>query len=523
MTNSAFKFLLSIAKDNREIFIKYIITIIADVLLMGYLGYSSILAIHFGFNHVLLLFIIFVTVTFIEIYRGYVSYTYYVNCHKILLVDGYRRIFQRLLRVEPMKLTEYNSTSLPDMVNKAATVSFNYFDLIDLGINFFGYIISFSLILVIENFSNIIFIICGFGAAYLILQTPTTTEMKTEYIEDSSHCMSLLWDCAIHKEHARVENRIISNIVASEKEKMIFSSEQDRILLRAYFVLMIFMFIMLYRTINFNSLESVVLHVYILSDIAYVLEKYIEWRDMARGILIDEKILETVTEMPLRPYATQIKLTGDWQLSITDTYMTTPSMEQNAPIQLNCKSHILIDGASGAGKSTLLGIFSSLLTPQRLRVRLNGIDIVSMQTKNSDLTPQQAFEMLRSEVCHMYQETTMPIGNVASAIDDNHSILRDEVLELLEISHISDIDCSTLTKSQQCLVLIGINLYRTLVKKHAIIIMDEVEKSLDDRHAARIMSRLIDTLKDRCVLVVTHSEQVKRIFNQRILINNGKF
>jgi putative ABC transport system ATP-binding protein len=523
MAGGACKLLLSIAKDNRAIFMQYILTVIVRVLFLGYLGYSAMLAVHFGFDHILLMFIIFIILTFVELYRRYVSYMGYISCQKILFIDGYQRIFKRLLRVEPMKLIVYNSTSLPDIVNRASVVSFNYFDSIDLGIQFYGSVILFSAVAVIERFSNIIFIIAGFGSAYLILQTPITTEITTECLEDSSHSMSLLWDSAIHGEHHRVEDRIISNIAASEKEKMSLSAEQDRILLKAYLVLMIFMFIMLYRTVNFNSLASVVLHVYSLGDIADMLGRYIELRDKVRATLVDEKILETITDMPLRPYATQIKLIGDWRLLISDTYMTTPPLEQNKPIEFHSTSHVLIDGASGAGKSTLLGIFSALLTPQRLRVRLNDTDIVSMQTGDSELTPQQAFQMLRSQICYMYQEVTMPIGNVASAIDNIHSVLRDEVLELLEISHISNNDCSTLTTTQQCLVLIGANLYRTLVQKHPIIIMDEVEKSLDDRHATRIMSRLIDTLKDRCILVVTHSEQVKRIFNEKIMVDNGKF
>lgn len=534
MQNAWKLLLLLVSKNHRNRFIHYILLVVAKVLLLGYLTYSAILAVHFGYNKILLLFIIFIIITFIELYRRFISFGDYIKCCKIILIESYHWVFHRLLQVEPLSLVQYNASSLSNIVEHSAKVPLTLFNLVDDSIEFLGKILLFSIIAVIEKFSNIIFIVAGFGAAYMILQSSKKIEVSAEYQEDISHSMLLLWDGAIHGENAIIEDRILTNMRASEKQRLDICIEQDKALLKAYIVLMIFMLIILYRTVNFDNLASVVLHVYSLLDISDMLDNYIILRDKLRSTVIDDKILEIISNMPIRPIATQVQLVEkdkynsnkSWTLTISDIYIETPSLTQSNPIELHNALHVLIDGESGAGKSTLLGVFAALRTPQRLRLLLNGTDIVSRQTGDSCLTPQQAFQMLRSQICYMYQEVTMPIGTVVNAIDSTNNIrteLVNEVLELLEISHIADNDCATLTSTQQCLVLIAINLHRTLVVKHAIVIMDEVEKALDDRSATRIMSRLLHVLRDRCVLVVTHSEQVKRIFKERIVVHNGKF
>jgi ABC-type lipoprotein export system ATPase subunit len=303
------------------------------------------------------------------------------------------------------------------------------------------------------------------------------------------------------------------------------NAKTDRIFIYAYLVLLLFMFLMILNRMSPDmQMVELVLRIYSLVDLINLQDSFVKLRELLKRLSIRTQTLERFHGLPRAPPAEQIELRSGWRLHVTDIRLTNPIIEQVLPVELHAGRHILIDGASGAGKSTLLHLVAGLRSADRLRLELNGKSIENMQLITR-VPPESAFLLLRSQVCYMFQDSTLPLGRVDAAVWHEDDEIRRQVVELLEIGALMNRNCSQLTTTQQCMVMLAINLSRTLRRGHPIVIMDEVERSLTDKQATLVMLRILQLLSDRCVLVVTHSEQVKGLFGagERVLINDGSF
>jgi hypothetical protein len=130
----------------------------------------------------------------------------------------------------------------------------------------------------------------------MILETPIHAKLSTKYLEDVASAGSLLQDSMVRDEQQLIENRIITNLVNHERQKLALSTEQGALLIRAYIVLMMFMCAMLYRTVNLSDLTSILIHVYILTDLAGMIDRYVNLREKLRNMIVDEAMLERLSQ-----------------------------------------------------------------------------------------------------------------------------------------------------------------------------------------------------------------------------------
>lgn len=299
MAGNAWKFLLTITKKHRNMFIKYLLLVICKLCILGYLEYSALLSIYAEFTYIRSLFALFVLLTFVEVYRRYLAHRTLITCEKILYVESYNWLFNRMLRTDLTKLKEYNADSLSCLIAHGASAPNTYFQIIVLSTELSSTFLLFSLVAISERFSNVVFIVAGFGLAYLVLETPIYAKINVKYLEDVAGTGSLLWDSVAHGEQQLIENRIIDNLVNSEREKLALSAGQDLIVLRAYLILIICMCAMLYRTVNLSDLSSILIHVYILTDLAGMIDKYVILRMKLRNMVISEIMLEKLNSLPV--------------------------------------------------------------------------------------------------------------------------------------------------------------------------------------------------------------------------------
>jgi ABC-type lipoprotein export system ATPase subunit len=438
---------------------------------------------------------------------------------------GYRDLLNNLATVMPNELRQFNATSLSSGIIAASNVPKLVFDLTDAIIEFAGALLSFIVVNAIDRSINILYIVAGFGGAALLLAYEPVEIDSSECIEDSMHTLALIMDAATHREESQTQGRIIRGYERAEQLRTQNNARTDRIFIYAYLVLLLFMFLMILNRMSPDmQMVELVLRIYSLVDLINLQDSFVKLRELLKKLSIRTQTLERFHELPRAPAAEQIELRSGWRLRVMDIRLTNPTIEQMVPVELHAGRRILIDGASGAGKSTLLHLVAGLRSADRLQLELNGKSIEKLQ-RVTHVPPQSAFLLLRSQVCYMFQDSTLPLGRVDTAIWHEDDEIRRQIIELLEIGSLMTRNCSQLTTTQQCMVMMAINLSRTLRRRHPIVIMDEVERSLTDKHATKVMLRILHTLRDRCILIVTHSEQVKGLFeeSERVLIQNGHF
>jgi ABC-type lipoprotein export system ATPase subunit len=514
-----------IVHRNRKLFAQYYVSVLVRVAFAACLNYGLLFAANIGFLRIRTLFAIYMIVNSSEIFRMKWSWRLYIKCRNLVLRAGYRDLLNNLATVMPNELRQFNATSLSSGIIAASNVPKLVFDLTDAIVEFGGALISFIVVNAIDRSINILYIAAGFGGAALLLAYEPVEIDSSECIEDSMHTLALIVDAANHREESQTQGRIIHGYERAEELRMQNNAKTDRIFIYAYLVLLLFMFLMILNRMSPDmQMVELVLRIYSLVDLINLQDSFVKLRELLKRLSIRTQTLERFHGLPRAPPAEQIELRSGWRLHVTDIRLTNPIIEQVLPVELHAGRHILIDGASGAGKSTLLHLVAGLRSADRLRLELNGKSIENMQLITR-VPPESAFLLLRSQVCYMFQDSTLPLGRVDAAVWHEDDEIRRQVVELLEIGALMNRNCSQLTTTQQCMVMLAINLSRTLRRGHPIVIMDEVERSLTDKQATLVMLRILQLLSDRCVLVVTHSEQVKGLFGagERVLINDGSF
>ena len=185
---------------------------------------------------------------------------------------------------------------------------------------------------------------------------------------------------------------------------------------------------------------------------------------------------------------------------------------------------VAIIGASGSGKSTLLGILSGLDKPTAGRANVAGRDLLS-------LTRKQRLDYRRHVVGFIWQQTERNLlpyltarENVMMAISlagaPNGSARSAELLDLLEIGHLSDRVPSQLSGGEQQRVAIAVS----LANEPHVLLADEPTGELDDATSAEVLEVMRSVNRELGVttLIVTHDPAVSEHVRRTVLIRDGR-
>jgi ABC-type lipoprotein export system ATPase subunit len=186
-----------------------------------------------------------------------------------------------------------------------------------------------------------------------------------------------------------------------------------------------------------------------------------------------------------------------------------PKLILDKQIVINYNDHILVDGATGMGKTSLLYILASI----------NKVD-------NIDITP--SLEILNN---HIY--ITLPNykniynGNLYDIITNYTSANIDLIRESIKLSKLNIIDniyinINKISAGQIVRLIIAQLIYT--IKTHdrfSILFFDEIDQNLNDDLAYEICQNIRDIFSDKIILYITHNNIVKKLFNKKILVNNG--
>ena len=166
-----------------------------------------------------------------------------------------------------------------------------------------------------------------------------------------------------------------------------------------------------------------------------------------------------------------------------------------------------VTGRSGSGKSTLLKILAGLLKPGTGRVLLDGTDIYGLE--EAELT------RLRSREIGLAPQTLMALSSLS--VEENillpcslageakealpHAL---QLMKLLGIEHLKGAYPDELSGGE----LRRMTLARALVRKPAILLLDEPTGDLDDESTRLVFTLLRREAEEgRAVLLVTHERE----------------
>ena len=171
--------------------------------------------------------------------------------------------------------------------------------------------------------------------------------------------------------------------------------------------------------------------------------------------------------------------------------------------RLNAGSFHFLTGASGAGKSSLLRLMYLAHRPSRGLITLFGND--------TSIVPRAALPPMRRRIGVVFQEFRLlghltALENVALPLriaGAKEEEIRDHVKELLKWVELEDqIDARppTLSGGQKQRVALA----RALIKKPAILILDDAFSSLDVETEIIILKNIREVIKGMTTLCVTH-------------------
>ena len=205
------------------------------------------------------------------------------------------------------------------------------------------------------------------------------------------------------------------------------------------------------------------------------------------------------------------------------------------PLILKSNSHILIEGPSGAGKSSLLKIIRGVIPVEKLQ----NDNCLDMTHQNNDNEAENIlWSNLSNSVCYCQQNSVSFIsGTIYQLLSDDYlsdicDVPESTRILMLKSLAVACVDprfrsikyyCSkdTMSGGQCQRLIVAKNIYRAMNTDKQIIICDEVDAGLDLATAENLVINLNMLLKEKMFLIVLHTEELKNLFKNRILIKSG--
>ena len=182
-----------------------------------------------------------------------------------------------------------------------------------------------------------------------------------------------------------------------------------------------------------------------------------------------------------------------------------------------------ISGRSGSGKTTFINLLGLITKPTKGNILING--------KNTKTLNDKELSKIRGEeIGFVFQSFYLnPLltakENILLAMyinNINKNKANDKAKELLKLVGLEDRENhypKELSGGEQQRIAIA----RALANDPKIVLADEPTGSLDPENEENIMKLLKDiSKKDKCVIVVTHSNTVKEYADIRLKISNKK-
>ena len=184
---------------------------------------------------------------------------------------------------------------------------------------------------------------------------------------------------------------------------------------------------------------------------------------------------------------------------------------------------IAIMGPSGSGKSTLLNCIGGIDRPDNGEILFEGLSLTSLSEqelcelrRNKISTIFQFFHLLPTLTARENIEFPMLLNSIGKS-ERNEKV--DELLDAVKIQHRACAFPHELSGGEKQRVAIA----RSLSMQPKLILADEPTGNLDSKNTDSVLE-LIENLSKQhgiAMLLVTHNEEVTKICDQTITMNDG--
>lgn len=191
---------------------------------------------------------------------------------------------------------------------------------------------------------------------------------------------------------------------------------------------------------------------------------------------------------------------------------------------LHCEqgSHWLILGQSGCGKTTFLHLLGGLMSPKGGEIIIQNQDLTQLQGEELDQFRGQNIGIIFQQ-SHLIKALSVEDNLLTAQYLAGNTQDRAKVKGLLERLNLGDklrAKPQNLSLGEQQRVAIA----RALVNDPVLILADEPTSSLDDDNCRGVVNLLLEQSKayKATLLIVTHDNRLKELFQQQILLEKVK-
>ncbi|MCB5162161.1 type I secretion system permease/ATPase [Marinomonas algarum] len=215
---------------------------------------------------------------------------------------------------------------------------------------------------------------------------------------------------------------------------------------------------------------------------------------------------------------------GDFQFDAVD--FSYPEQEQAAVSAINITikegEKVAIIGRIGSGKSTLGKLMTGLYVPEKGAVRIDGVDL--RQVNPTDL---------RRNIGAVSQDVSLFYGSIKDNIVMGVPYVEDDAIiraaELSGVAEFANRKANGLDSNvgERGALLSGgqrqsIAIARALLFDPPILILDEPTASMDNTTESRMKRRLMEGIKDKTLILITHKASMLDMVDRIIVMDNGR-
>ncbi|BFM48828.1 type I secretion system permease/ATPase [Marinomonas sp. THO17] len=215
---------------------------------------------------------------------------------------------------------------------------------------------------------------------------------------------------------------------------------------------------------------------------------------------------------------------GEFQFDAVN--FSYPDQDQAAITDININirqgEKVAIIGRIGSGKSTLGKLMTGLYTPSSGAIRVDGVDL--RQINPTDL---------RRNLGSVSQDVNLFYGSIKDNIVMGAPYMEDDaIIRAAELSGVSEfanrrsngLDSlvgergASLSGGQRQSIAIA----RAMLFDPPVLILDEPTASMDNTTEARMKRRLMESLRDKTLILITHKASMLDMVDRIIVMDNGR-